>query len=186
MIRLVRDWQDLANFKTYTQFAGQSWSVLEYLCGSEAPEDRRERFRSFLQELEPRVPAEQVFERNFGYSLETLLGTWRRWVSDHGIGSHEPPPPHVRDDLSLGVIPVIQDPRANPLERVQAIRELGRAGYVLGADALIELLAADDQVPRDEVVWSLEAISGHAAGADSKRWEAWWDGLPELATSLDQ
>jgi len=179
MIRLVRDWQDLTNFKRCTQLFSQAWSVAEYLCGNEAPDDRRERFRGFLKEAGPKEPQEQVFQRNFDHDFDTLLGGWRTWVLDHGIGFHGPPPPHIRDTLLVGVIPIVQDHGAHPLERIQAIREMGRAGYVLGADALIEILDADDQIPREEVIWSLEAISGLVLGADPKRWADWWDGLPQ-------
>jgi len=184
MIRLVRDWQELTNFTTYTQLFSQASSVAEYLCGNEAPDDRRERFRGFLTGVGAKEPQEQVFHRNFDHDFDTLLGGWRTWVRDHGIGSHRPPPPHIRDALLVGVIPIAQDRGAHPLERIQAIRELGRAGYVLGADALIGLLRNDDQIPRKEVIWSLEAISGLALGDDIEQWANWFGHLAGETTRV--
>jgi len=49
---------------------------------------------------------------------------------------------------------------------------------VLGADALIGLLRGDDAIPREEVVWALEAVSGMTYGDDQDRWAAWWKSLP--------
>ena len=58
---------------------------------------------------------------------------------------------------------------------------MGQAGYALGADTLIGLLRSDDEIPPEEVVWSLEAISGLVLGDDPDRWTAWWQSLPEEA-----
>ena len=77
------------------------------------------------------------------------------------------------------MIPIVQNHQADRLERIQAIRDLGRSGYVLGADALIEVLAKDDQIPAEEVTWALQSISGLALGDDVERWEDWFDDLPD-------
>ena len=65
------------------------------------------------------------------------------------------------------------------MDRILAIRALGWAGNVLGADALIGLLGAGGEIPKEEIVWSLEAISGMVWGDDLNRWSDWWDGLPQ-------
>ena len=49
---------------------------------------------------------------------------------------------------------------------------------MLGADALIEVLGKDNQIPAEEVVWSLESISALALGADVKKWTGWFNQLP--------
>jgi hypothetical protein len=121
------------------------------------------------------APTEEVFQRHFDYGFEVLLERWRAWVLAHGIGSHRPPSPDVHEALTNRVVPIALDEGANTLERIQAIREMGRAGYVLGADALIDLLGNNDQVPTNEVVLSLESISGLALGTDVKRWSDWFD-----------
>ena len=82
------------------------------------------------------------------------------------------------------VIPIVQDRGTDRLERIQAIREMGKAGYVLGADALIEVLGKDDQIPAEEVVWSLESISGLALGNDANRWTDWLNHLPRETASI--
>jgi len=83
-----------------------------------------------------------------------------------GIGSHVPPPSDICEALLERVIPIVLDHDADQLERIQAIREMGRAGYILGSDALIELLGDHDEIPAEEVVWCLESISGLALGDD--------------------
>ena len=185
VVRLLRNWKDQSSFMRYTQLIGQSWSVTEFLCGHKTAGDQRQRFRGFLADLTPNIAQEEVFERHFGYGFDTLLERWRAWVMARGVGTHQPPPESLRHALLKRVIPIVADREANVLERVQAIRDLGRAGYVLGADALIDLLASDDQIPRAEVVWSLEAISGRALGHDSQRSaEGWLATLPAEATGL--
>ena len=76
------------------------------------------------------------------------------------------------------VIPLIENRQAKREDRIQAIRYIGIEGYVLAADALIGLLQGDDAIPREEVVWALEAISGMAYGDDQDRWTDWWNSLP--------
>jgi hypothetical protein len=55
---------------------------------------------------------------------------------------------------------------------------------VRGADALIDLLGKDDQIPAKEIVWSLESISGLALGNDVRKWTDWFDHLPSDATGV--
>jgi hypothetical protein len=185
MVRLLKDWQDFGSFSRYQQLVAQSWSVTEYLCGREATNDQRERFRGFLKELKPTTPQEKIFERHFGHGFDALLEGWRAWVLDRGVGTHVTPPEHLRHALLGRVIPIVTDREADRLDRVQAIREMSRTGYVLGADALIDLVRTDDENLRTEAVWALEAISGLALGNESSRWaDEWLAGLPEQVTGL--
>jgi hypothetical protein len=69
--------------------------------------------------------------------------------------------------------------------RIHAIRDMGSAGYVLGADALIDLLRAPDVVPKQEILWALEAISGLTLGDDPDRWSSWWSEPPLSARQSD-
>jgi len=181
IVKLLRDWQDFDNFSRYSQLIAQSCSVVEFLC-SEA--ERLERFRAFLREPSKKSSIEEVFQRHCDHGFESLLKRWRSWVLDRGIGSHGSPPHDIRDALTNRVIPIVEDEGANTLERIQAIREMGRAGYALGADALIDLLGKDDQIPSEEVVWSLESISGLALGDDVEKWTDWFDHLPSDATGV--
>ena len=150
IVKLLRDWRDFDNFKRNSQLVAQSYSVVEFLC-SEA--GRRERFRAFLRESTQKAPPEELFRRHFDIGYETLLEQWRLWVLARGIGSYGTVPQDIRDVLTSRVIPIVKDEGANTLERILAIREMGRTGYVLGADALINLLGKDDQIPSEEVVW---------------------------------
>ena len=173
---LVRNWQEFNNFSRHTQLIAQSWSVVEFLCSEE---QRRERFLAFLRERTSKAQIEEVFQRHFGYGFESVLERWRSWVLGRGIGSHEPPPSDFRDALLMRVIPLVQDHEADPMQRIQAVREMGRAGYLLGADALIEVLGKHDDIPAEEVVWSLESISGLTLGDDLNRWRGWFYHLPK-------
>jgi hypothetical protein len=101
-----------------------------------------------------------------------------------GTGRHEPPPPRVREALLQRAIPFIQDPDAPPEEKILAVRDMGSAGYLLGADALIPLLAEDDAELRRTAAWALEAISGVPAGEDVGRWQEWWQNLPATPVPL--
>jgi hypothetical protein len=76
------------------------------------------------------------------------------------------------------LVPLLDDRQANRKDRILAIRRMGSHGYVSGADALIGLLRNDDAIPREEITWALEAISGVAYGSDPDRWAAWWNTLP--------
>jgi hypothetical protein len=179
-IRLMKDAQNLASFMKYTQFWAQAWSLVEFLGGSAAPTARREQFRGFLRELKPGAPQAPVFAGHFGQSFETMLEEWRAWVLARGVGTHEPPPDRVRYALRERLIPIVKNRSADRRERIQAIRDMGRAGYALGADALIEIVAGDDPALAEEAIWSLEAISGLTLEGDARRWsEEWLAGLPE-------
>jgi hypothetical protein len=184
-LRLLRDWQDLASFMKYTQLVLQSNSVVEFLAGAHAPEVRRQQFRGFLGEVKPGVAQEAVFESHFGHGYAALFEEWKAWVLDQGVGIHRPPPERVRQALLERLIPLVRDREADPLDRIHAIRDMGKAGHALGADALIEVLSSDHHVPAEEAIWSLEAISGLALGDDSRRWsDQWLAGLPEEVTGL--
>jgi hypothetical protein len=50
--------------------------------------------------------------------------------------------------------------------------------------SLIELLSGVAPIPIEEVVWSLEAISGLALVDDRVRWTQWWGSLTKDATEL--
>jgi hypothetical protein len=172
-VRLVRDWQEFASFRYRAQLLDQSCSVVEYLCAEPA---RRERFRAFLKEP-GRGPRSRraCFENHLGHTFESLLTQWKTWVQSRGIGLHEPLPPRIQQALTDWVLPIIEDPEAEPFARIQAIRDVGKAGHVLGSDVLIDLLGNDDQIPDEEVVWALEAISGLALGNDAGRWREWYE-----------
>jgi hypothetical protein len=173
MLQQVRRWDDHRNFASYSQRVAQSWSVVEYLGGHLAPDEGRRAFRKLLRELPAKGPQEAVFERCFGFGFEGLLERWKASVIERGIGTHTPPPPHAQQALLERVIPILRDERAKRIERIQAVREMGRIGWALGADVLVDLLRTDGRIPRAEIIWSLEAISGLALGDDVERWAEW-------------
>ncbi len=163
------------------RFLAFARSVGEYLAGGLATADRLTRFRAFVTELGRSDAPERVFERHFGYGFRQLLQDWRGAVEALGVGDREPPPAHVRDALLNRVIPLLDDPEADPWEKTRAIREMGSGGHLLGADVLIRVLEDGKASLRCEAAAALEAIAGVAAGEDVGRWWAWWDGLPVTA-----
>jgi hypothetical protein len=178
LAKLVRDWQIHENFTRFVLFGSQSWSIVGFLCGTE---DRRKRFRAFLQSLGPKISAEEMFKQNFGYDFETLLADWRRSVLSRGSGTHAMPSPEARATLLECVIPTIQDRGAKPIDRILAVREMGKAGYSFGADVLIGLLDEDQEIPKKEIIWALETISGRVLNDSPSAWDAWLDQLPAEA-----
>ena len=185
LTKLFRGANDHRDFQKSHQFHNQSWSIVEYLCGEQADEQRKDAFRAFLQDGRSKTHQEESFQEHFGIGFAPMLDGWRQWVLDQGIGPYEPAPPEIRDALLNRVLPVVRDRRARRGDRILAIRELGGAGYLLGADALIELLREHGEIPNEEIVWSLEMISGLVWGDDPDRWQAWWDDLP-MTWSLPQ
>lgn len=178
LLKWLRKSEELPNFAKFQQASSQAWSLVEYLGGDSTTEERRQAFRAYLDdpELHSKQVAEAVFSRHFGFGFGSLFDLWHEWVRAQGPGEFAPTPAEVRTSLEDRLLPLIRDPSARYMDRIQAIRDMGRAGYTLGADLLIEFLRdPKDTVPKEEIVWALEAISGHAWGNDSDRWLGWWE-----------
>lgn len=178
LLRLVMGWSDYEKHAKFAIFTGQTASVVEYLWGDDAASGNRECFRSLLRSLTKRESVAVALEHHFGRSADQLLQGWQDWVRARGVGVHEVPPLRIRTAIVNRIVPLVEDPRAKIMDRIQAVRELGRVGYPLGADALIRLLASPGEIPSAEIVWSLEAISGLTLGGDVRSWKEWWDRLP--------
>jgi hypothetical protein len=159
-------------------FGDQGWSIVEYLGGESAPAARRSAFRAFLKDTRSVTQQEASFFQQFGFGFGSLLDDWRQWVLGQGIGADEPPPPPLREGLVNRVLPIIRDRHARREDRIQAIRDWRKAGFVLGADALIDLLRDPGDIPKEEIVWSLCMASGMAWDDEPERWQTWWSELP--------
>jgi hypothetical protein len=179
----LRGWRDFDMYARLLRLVMFSRSLGDFLGGDLATEDRRARFRGFVTEVGPRADAEGVFVKHFGHGFARLLEDWQQALAAQGVCAHEPPSPHVREALLERVIPRVEDREADPWERTRAMREMGAAGYVLGADALIRVL--EDEGPlRREAASALELISGTAAGEDIRHWWEWWQSLPSAAVPV--
>jgi hypothetical protein len=166
--------EDHDNFQYVSQFFYQAPSVLAYL----SERNRRQTFLGFLKDLKKKRPIEPIFVHHFGVGFEHLLEDWKAWIGSLGPGLHYPPPKGHREQLLNYVIPLIRDDGAPIKERIQAIRDMGNAGYLLGADALIELLHDSEPRIRTVSLWALQNISGLALVDDVSQWSNWWDNLP--------
>jgi membrane protein implicated in regulation of membrane protease activity len=178
LFRLMRGPKEPAKLQKLAQFHHQSRSIVEYLCGELAPRDMRSALGAFLRDARSKTEPEASFRHHFGQGFGPLLDGWRQWVLEQGIGAYEPPPDRIRDALLERILPAIRDRRAKRGDRLVAIGEWANAGYVIGADALIDLLRDPGDLPKEQVVWALCMVSGMAWGDEPDRWQAWWDELP--------
>jgi hypothetical protein len=173
-LKQIRTQADHQVFVRMTQFREQSCSVLEYLAGPLAPPERLGRFRSFLSDLKSNGSQEAVFQHHFGFGFDALLEEWRAWVLNQSLGDDPIPPPEIRAAILERLVPAVSDRSKKASDRIQAMRTLGSAGYVLGADALIAVLHEGDDRFTATAAWALESISGLAWGRSADRWEEWW------------
>ena len=153
LTKLMRNKAQFDCFIKLSQRDEQLRSVGEYLIGATAAPDRRTRFVAFLMDLKAKDSHEDKFRRHFGYGFDQLLQDWRVWVLDRGEAPHVPPPPHILDALFHRVIPTIRNSQSPQPRRINAVRAMGQAGFVVGADALIELLRNGGEIPRAELLW---------------------------------
>ncbi len=180
--RYMQRWDEYGYFERLQQYGAESWSLVEFLAGARAPDERREQFRALLNDPEAKKEHEKAMWRHFGFGFADLVARWRQWANEQCAGRFALPEPRIRQGLLERVIPLIEDRQANGKERLLAIRYVGSAGQVMAAGALIDLLSGDDTVPKEEVVWALEAIAGVSYGDDVERWAAWWQSLPAEIT----
>ncbi len=179
LIVLLNHWDEHAEFSQLEQYEGEAHSVLEYLGGAQAPGERRTALHALLTDRLLLAEPGKAIERHFGIGVEELALRWRGWVQEQGTGTFALPPPEIVCKLTHRLMPLIEDRQADPGDRILAVRRLGSGGHALGASALIEVLGRDDSIPREELIWALEAISGMPHGEDIGRWRSWWSSLPE-------
>jgi hypothetical protein len=120
------------------------------------------------------VPEEEASIRHFGHGFDRLLLERQAWIEQQSLDPDAVPPPEIRTAIVEKLVPTIGDRGLRTYDRVRAIRSLGAAGYVLGADTLIDVLREADDRFTETAIWSLEAISGLALGNDAARWSHWW------------
>ncbi|HVW35892.1 MAG TPA: hypothetical protein VHB99_01265 [Pirellulales bacterium] len=165
----------------------QQHSFMEFLCGAGSTPERRLAFQRFLVDPRRQKRQDEALVASFGCSPETLLDDWRQWVEQVGVGQHVPPPAEYAEVLASGPVATIENEQAPLIERLRAIRRLGREGFVVGIDALIGVLRQGPDELAAEAVWALEAISAQPLGADVAAWEAWRANLPaEIGDSQSQ
>jgi ssDNA-binding Zn-finger/Zn-ribbon topoisomerase 1 len=178
LAKQLTGWRDQREFALRHQMKAQSRSLFEFLCGKLAPAQRLEQVRAFIFDSQSNAKSDEAFERHFGLAFDEMGARWREWVLEQGVGEFVPVSDEIEKALVTRVIPLIEDRGASRDERILAIRHLGIEGHVLGAGALIDLLRGDDTIPREEVIWALEAISGMPYGDAKDRWSLWWQDLP--------
>jgi hypothetical protein len=183
LTKLRRRSSDSSSYQKAALFTEQSWSIIEYLSGEQAIAERKNAFRAFLKARRIKGRQEEAFFRHLGFGFGSALEGWKEWVIGQEIGPYEAPPPGTREALCARVIALIRDRQARRIDRIRAIRGWGNAGFVLGADTLIDVLREPGDIPKEEVIWALSMASGMAFGDEPERWQAWWDDLPPSVRS---
>lgn len=157
-------------------------SVMQFLCGAGSTPARRLAFQNFLRDPRRRKRPSSALAEHFGRSPEALLADWRQWVLQQGVGEHAPPSREHAERLLKGPVATIRNLESPTLERLRAIRQLGRDGYVVGVEALIDVVRQGPADLAEEAIWALETIAGRSFGKDAAQWDAWRASLPASAT----
>ena len=116
-----RNTSDLETFSNVLRFACQAHSVGEYLFGGGSTDEKRERFRAFLGELESSAFPDEQFQQHFGFGFEQLFSDWRTWARERAIAPHRRPRPGLKDALTDRVIPMVKDAQAKLSDRIWAV-----------------------------------------------------------------
>ncbi|HEV7226695.1 MAG TPA: hypothetical protein VGN42_28565, partial [Pirellulales bacterium] len=174
---------DFSEFTKTTAQNAQYWSVMEFICGAGSTPARRLAFQRFLADPRRRKRQVETLTEHLGCSPDQLLADWRGWVQALGVGEHAPPPAEYAELLLSGPIALVKNEQVSLVERSRAIRRLGREGFAIGADALIDVLRQGPSDLAPEAIWALETISGRSLGGDAELWTAWLKDVPEAAKS---
>ncbi len=70
---------------------------------------------------------------------------------------------------------LVEDRTAMPATRQAAVGVLGKMPQKAAAQALIDLLASDTEIVRQEALAALAELTGQRVGGDVLHWRAWWD-----------
>lgn len=167
----------LHDYAWLRQFQTQSWSLMEFFCGSGATPERRAAFQQIFHDPDLLKNPAKAFERHLGCALDELFAQWRAWVEEQGVGEHHPPSPDVAEYLTQGPLAKISAPETLPRDRVEAVRAWGERGYAFVAEQVIALLRGGDEELRAEAVYALECVSGLSLGSSAEAWEAWMEGV---------
>jgi hypothetical protein len=96
---------------------------------------------------------------------------WRFWAGTAKVDSPSLPPAEIAKAAEELVIPLLHDAQAPIQRRIRAIRILGGSGWLVGADALVEMLSSPLQDLRREAVGALRLIFGQLGGERPEDWQ---------------
>jgi hypothetical protein len=60
------------------------------------------------------------------------------------------------------LVPVPTEPNESLWVLLRALLDWRHSGYATAADTVIDLLANPGDMPKDDLLWSLQCVSGHA------------------------
>jgi hypothetical protein len=148
------------------------------LFGPAATADRRDKSRAWLRAVRPKDDPIATLTHAIGVSLDDLLAEWRQALDRCDGLPYDVPPPQRQVQLQSLISQRILDRTLPAAERARAVRCLGGTSYAGAAGVLIALVDDPRCEFRDEIIRSLENLSGRALGDDLTAWQAWWSALP--------
>lgn len=115
------------------------------------------------------------FERVVGTPIQDFMASAFGSLAMRSVPPHAPAPADVRQQIDSVMLPKFSNPDTRS-ELPFVILAMGRAGYVYGADALVQTLNSDDFNLRDCARFSLRSIAGTDLGPSPEAWRRWLDG----------
>ena len=153
-------------------------SIIDYLCGPDATPARREQLQNLWRAFGKIQTIERAFTGGCGCSVTEFESQWKAWAATAKFGPPQLPPPEIGAVANEEVIPLVRNSAAPIQRRIRAIRTLGRAGWLVGSDSLIELLTSANDDLRRESLSALRLISGELNGQRPEEWQVWLQNLP--------
>jgi hypothetical protein len=170
LMKLARGFDQPEGIARFLEFADFTTSLAYYMVGPRASKERAEQFTRFASDVRRRESCEETFRRHFGYGFDQLANEWQAWVVNEAVDDYLTPQPIIKNAIVDQIIPSLNCADTSFEQRQILIRRLGAAGYVFTLSQLLDQLQRGPSEIRDDVIWSLEAISGKHCGADVERW----------------
>src|SRR5262249_52497297 len=148
----------------------QSLSLVDYLIGTDSTADRRTQFQSLWQALGRTRSIDKACLEAFGYGVAELDRQWQFWARTAAFGPPSLPPNEIGQAAEELVVPLLKDASAPIQRRVRAIRILCGSGWLVGADALVEMLSSSHDDLRREAHSALQLMFGRS---DIERADDW-------------
>jgi hypothetical protein len=107
-------------------------SLVDYLCGDEAPPERRQQFAQLWQAMLTTRSIEKACAAAFSGGLPQLESDWKAWAATAKFAPPVSAPPEIAEAAEQEVILPALDPAAPMQERIKRIRALGDCGWSVG------------------------------------------------------
>jgi WD40 repeat protein len=154
----------------------QLLSLIDYLVGTDSTVDQRTQFQGLWQALGRTRSIDKACLESFGHGVAELDRRWQFWARTADFGPPPLPPADIAQAAQESVIPLLTDASAPIQRRVRAIRILGGSGWLVGAEALVEMLSSSHEDLRREALSALRLMFGRADIERADDWRGLVDG----------